>query len=295
MGEVNHMDLTKLNYFVAAAETGSFTEAARREYTSQPNISKQMLALENELDVKLFHRENRTIRLTRAGEYLFKEIKDIPGKLDRIFETTRALSRGDQGQLTIGLLAGQMNADFIERFNGFHTTHPDVSFTLERASFAALRRALDSFQYDMIISLSFDVRESAELVVEPIKKQAGALFVSRMNPMSDSIDLKALAEAPFIAISPQESYGGYHQLLRFGEQNGFEPNIVRLADSLDSLLFYVEAGIGVAVLDRNTRLEEDRNIRVIPVPDSEAADVVAVWRRDNTNPNIRKMVDCLKD
>jgi len=289
------MDLTKLNYFVAAAETGSFTEAARREYTSQPNISKQMLALEAELDVKLFHRENRTIRLTKAGEYLFKEIKDLPGKLNQIFETTRALSRGDQGQLTIGLLAGQMNADFIERFNAFHTAHPDVSFTLERASFAALRKALDSFQYDMIISLSFDIAPSPDLVVEPIKKQVGALFVSRMNPMSESIDLQALSQAPFIAISPQESFGGYQQLLRFGDQNGFEPNIVRLADSLDSLLFYVEAGIGVAVLDRNTRLETDRNIRVIPVPDSEAADVVAVWRRDNTNPNIRKMVDFLKD
>lgn len=289
------MDLTRLNYFVAAAETGSFTEAARREYTSQPNISKQMLALEAELDVKLFHRENRTIRLTKAGEYLFKEIKDLPGKLNQIFETTRALSRGDQGQLTIGLLAGQMNADFIERFNAFHTAHPDVSFTLERASFAALRKALDSFQYDMIISLSFDIAPSPDLVVEPIKKQAGALFVSRMNPMSESIDLQALSQAPFIAISPQESFGGYQQLLRFGDQNGFEPNIVRLADSLDSLLFYVEAGIGVAVLDRNTRLETDRNIRVIPVPDSEAADVVAVWRRDNTNPNIRKMVDFLKD
>lgn len=289
------MDLTKLSYFVAAAETGSFTEAARREYTSQPNISKQMLALEAELDVKLFHRDNRTIRLTKAGEYLFKQIKDLPGKLEQIFETTRALSRGDTGQLTIGLLAGQMNADFIERFNSFHTTHPDVSFTLERAGFSALRKALDIFQYDMIISLSFDVEDDSNLVVEPIKKQSGALFVSRMYPLSDSIDLKALAKAPFIAISPQESYGGYQQLLRFGVQNDFEPNIVRLADSLDSLLFYVEAGIGVAVLDRNTRLETDRNIRVIPVPDSEAADVVAVWRRDNTNPNIRKMVDCLKD
>ncbi len=289
------MDMTKLSYFVAAAETGSFTEAARREYTSQPNVSKQMLALESELDVKLFHRENRSIRLTKAGEYLYNEIKDLPGKLSQIFETTRALSRGDLGQLTIGLLAGQTNVDFIDRFNSFHRTHPDIDFILERAGFAALRNSLESFQYDMIISLSFDIQDDPNLIIEPIKKQAGALFVSHMSPMSDIENLENLSKAPFIAISPRESYGGYQQLLRFGEQNGFEPNIVRLADSLDSLLFYVEAGIGVAVLDRNTRLETDRNIRVIPVPDSEAADVVAVWRRDNTNPNIRKMVDCLKD
>lgn len=286
------MDMTKLSYFVAAAETGSFTEAARREYTSQPNVSKQMLALESELDVKLFHRENRSIRLTKAGEYLYKEIKDLPGKLSQIFETTRALSRGDLGQLTIGLLAGQsLSEDIIDRFHDFSHLYPELHFTLERAGFTALHQALDSFRYDMIITLSFDIDNQPDLVMETLKKQVGALFVSRMSPMSDIEDL---SKVPFIAISPQESYGGYQQLMRFGAQNGFEPNIVRLADSLDSLLFYVEAGIGVTVLDRNTRLETDRNIRVIPVPDSEAANVVAVWRKDNTNPNIRKMVECLK-
>lgn len=287
------MDMTKLSYFVAAAETGSFTEAARRVYTSQPNISKQILSLENELGMKLFHRDNRTVRLTKAGEYLYKEFKDLPGRVTQVLETAKALSRGDSGELTIGLLAGQrLSEKIIDRFHVFGTRYPELNFTLERAGFTALREALESFRYDMIITLSFDIENRPDLEMETLKKQVGALFVSRMSPLSDMEDL---SKAPFIAISPQESYGGYQQLLRFGEQNGFEPNIVRLADSLDSLLFYVEAGVGVAVLDRNTRLETDRNIRVVPVPDSEASNVVAAWRRDNTNPNIRRMVDCLRN
>lgn len=286
------MDMTKLRYFVEAASCGSFTEAARRLYTSQPNISKQISSMETELDAKLFFRDGRSVRLTEAGKYLYDQVKDMPQALDRIFETTRAMGRVHEKELSIGLLSGQsLNTDIIDRFHEFGRRYPDLHFTLDRAGFTALRKALDSFRYDMIITLSFDVEESPELVVETLKKQVGALFVSRMSPVLDTEDLR---NTPFIAISPQESYGGYQQLLRFGAQNGFEPNIVRLADSLDSLLFYVESGVGVAVLDRNTRLETDRNIRVIPVPDSEAANVIAVWRRDNSNPNIRKMVDCLK-
>lgn len=68
----------------------------------------------------------------------------------------------------------------------------------------------------------------------------------------------------------------------------------RLADSLDSLLFYVEVGMGVAILDRNTRLENNRNIRVLPMENEERPDVVTAWLKTNGNPYIQKMVDCLK-
>lgn len=285
------MDLTKLSYFVAAAECGSFTAAARREYTSQPNISKQMSALEEEMGTKLFVRENRSVRLTPAGEYLFEQVRELPERLNRVFETTRAIGRSGTGELTVGLLTGQsLSGALIDRFRRFTERWPGLHYTLERASFRDLRDALHSFRYDMIITLSFDVETEPELAMATIKHQSTALFVSRMTPLTEG---KTLGDLPFIAISPKESYGGYNQLLRFGEQHGFQPNIVRLADSLDSLLFYVEAGVGVTLLDRNTRLEQDRNICATPLPDSEPSDLVAVWLRSNTNPNISRMVECL--
>ena len=286
------MDLITLRYFVSAAECGSFSEAARRQYTSQPNISKQISALESELGAKLFIRGNRNTHLTRAGEYLYEQICDMPGKLDQIFDTTRALSRGDTGALTVGLLAGQrLNADTVARFNKFTRMYPDLDYTLERAGFSSLREALGSFRYDILITFGFDVQDSPDLAVESIGKQSLAMFVSRRSPVANVTDLST---APFIAISPRESYGGYDRLIQFCRRRGFEPNIVRLADSLDSLLFYVEAGVGVAVLDRNTRLEADRDIRVLPMEGPEDEDVVAVWLRSNPNPNISKMVNCLK-
>ena len=286
------MDLIKLRYFVSAAQCGSFSEAARRQYTSQPNISKQISSLETELGVKLFIRDNRNTHLTKAGEYLYEQIWDLPIKLEQIFDTARALSRGDTGAVTIGLLAGQrLNSDIMAGFRRFTSTYPDLDFTLERAGFSSLREALESFRYDMVITLGFDVQDSPDLTVESIGKQSMAMFVSRMSPIADVTDL---ATAPLIAISPKESYGGYDRLVQFCRRRGFEPNIVRLADSLDNLLFYVEAGVGAAVLDRNIRLEADSDIRVLPMDGPEDEDMVAVWLRSNTNPNIRKMVDCLK-
>lgn len=288
------MDLTKLRYFITAAECGSFTETARRLYTSQPNISKQISSLESELGAKLFFRDKHSVRLTRAGEYFFEQTRDFPARLEQIMETTSALGRGDAGELRIGLLAGQrLNTEIIGRFNDFTRSYPDVSFTMERSGFSELQESLTSFRYDLIITLSFDVNPSPDIRMEGIlRNQQPAIFVSRMSPLAEKLD--DLSSAPFVVISPKESYGGYEQLLRSCRQQGFEPNIVRLADSLDSLLFYVETGVGIAILDRNTRLESDQNIRVIPIEDAECPDVVVVWSAHNTNPNIRKMVDCLK-
>ena len=288
------MDITKLRYFTTAAKCGSFSETARRLYTSQPNISKQISSLESELGAKLFSRDRHNLRLTRAGEYFYEQTKELPSLLDQIFETTRALSRGDAGELRIGLLAGQrLKSESIERFNRFTRQFPDISFTMERAGFSELQESLQTFRYDIIITLSFDVQPTPDMLVESIlEKQQPAIFVSRMSPLAEGLD--DLSKAPFVVISPKESYGGYEQLIRSCKQKGFEPNIVRLADSLDSLLFYVETGVGIAILDRNTRLEIDQNIKVIPIDDVDSPDLVAVWSRNNTNPNIRKLVDCLK-
>lgn len=288
------MDITKLRYFTTAAACGSFSETARRLYTSQPNISKQIASMESEIGVKLFLRDSHALRLTRAGEYLYEQMKDYPDAFERIFDTARALGRGDAGFLNIGVLSGQrLDGGVIERFREFTNRYPELNFTLERAGFSELHSALASLRFDMVITFSFDVPSDPDLVVESIREQQQpALFASRFIPEEQ---IRDLSKAPFVVISPKESYGGYQRLVQSCRAQGFEPNIVRLADSLDSLLFYVETGVGVAILDRNTRLETDQNIRVIPIEDAYTPDLVALWLAGNTNPNIRRMVDCLKE
>ncbi len=287
------MDLTKLRYFVTAASCGSFTETAQRLYTSQPNISKQISSMERELGVQLFFRDNHAIRLTKAGEYLYEQTKDMPAQFERMLETTRAIGRSDIGELTVGVLAGQkLRKDVILSFQRFNRMYPEIGIWLEQAGFSELQRALDSLRFDLILTFSFDIRPREGLRIESVKRmQEPAIFVSRMSPL---VELEDFSKAPYVVISPKESYGGYEQLLRSCRARGFEPNIVRTADSLDSLLFYVETGVGIAVLDRNTRLESDQNIRVIPIEDSDTPDLVAVWLERNTNPSIRKLVECLK-
>ena len=66
------MELYQLRYFLAVAETGSFTRAAKRSFISQPSLSQQILNLEEEFGQKLFHRLGRKAVLTEGGKILLK-------------------------------------------------------------------------------------------------------------------------------------------------------------------------------------------------------------------------------
>ena len=72
------MNLTKIRYFIEVARCGNFSEAARRLYTAQPNVSKQIAQMEQELDFSLFVRSKRAVKLTPAGQLLYDRLKDLP-------------------------------------------------------------------------------------------------------------------------------------------------------------------------------------------------------------------------
>ena len=78
------MELEQLRAFAAVAETGSFTRAAEKLYTSHSSISRAVSALERELGATLLERGNRVAGLTRAGEILLRGAKDILAKEEEL-------------------------------------------------------------------------------------------------------------------------------------------------------------------------------------------------------------------
>ena len=88
------MNLTKIRYFVEVARCGNFSEAARRLYTAQPNVSKQIAQMEQELDFPLFVRSRRSVTLTPAGQLLYDYMKDMPDELEHLFDEARGGGTG---------------------------------------------------------------------------------------------------------------------------------------------------------------------------------------------------------
>ncbi len=96
------MELRHLRYFVAVAEALNFTRAAARLRLAQPALSRQVGDLEDEIGVDLLRRSPRGVTLTAEGEFFLAEARQILASADLAVTKTRALARGEYGELHVG-------------------------------------------------------------------------------------------------------------------------------------------------------------------------------------------------
>src|SRR4051812_50024237 len=115
------MDLRNIRYFLAVADAGSITEAAKALHLSQPPLSTAMAKLESELGVPLLHRLPRGVTLTPAGRYLQAAGRRLIAEEQRLSATLRAMGEGLEGELRVG-------AEPMGLWRGVGTPRPTVLF-----------------------------------------------------------------------------------------------------------------------------------------------------------------------
>lgn len=99
------MDIRQLRYFITVAEHLNFTKAANQLYVAQSAISQQIADLEDQVGVKLFIRNKRSVKLTPAGSVFLKEAIEIVEKTSGAIEKAKQTDEGIIGSLSIGFLA----------------------------------------------------------------------------------------------------------------------------------------------------------------------------------------------
>ena len=291
------VNLTRLQYFIEVARCGSFSTAAERLYTSQPNLSKQIAAMERETGLQLFRRTTRSVTLTSAGQYLYDQLQTVPTQIESALRQAARLSRTDQRHICIGVLEGQeVNPRLRESLAEIARRYPDLHVELERNSFSNLRSGLTNLHYDLIITLEFEVDPAPEYRRSVFLHQPAAIAIHSDNPISrrPELAIEELADEDFVVISPEESPRGFQQFIRQCEAAGFMPRIARQPRSLESVLLCVEAGIGVALLDPNVRLESHDVVRIVPLPGSRN-DVIIVGLSAHMSPELAAVMDILSE
>ena len=124
--------------------------------------------------------------------------------------------------------------------------------------------------------------------------QAPAIAINGSHPLAkeERLDMTRLKDEDFVVISPEESPVGYDRFIRQCQETGFTPHVVRQPRSLESLILCVELGVGVALLDQNTRLSHNSNVRTIPIPGKDMY-VVAAFIQDDYRPMLQNVLKIL--
>jgi DNA-binding transcriptional LysR family regulator len=137
MGDVTP-ELRQLRYFVAIAEEGSLTRAAKRLHVAQQSLSQQIRALEAQFGVPLFERSSRGVELTDVGSVLLREARPLLTQAERAVRAVRRAAGGEPDELRAGFLSSVANYVMPPVVRAFRSRYPDVALDTQDVSIARL-------------------------------------------------------------------------------------------------------------------------------------------------------------
>ncbi len=287
------MNTVQIKYFLAAATTLNFTEAAKSLFISQPALSKQISALEQELNMVLFVRQKQRVILTPAGSILLEGLPKIEQQYDEIIHKAQVANAGMSGEINIGILEGQMVGDLFTRsFAAFTREYPNISVRLVRRSFSGLQKQLIDGSIDLAITLKFDVEHNPAFQFEEIAASEAIAVVSKNHPLADKLSAgwEDLRQETFIVIDEKDSLAGSRKVMHDFKHHGFTPHII-WAPTLETVMLWVEAGLGIGIVNTMNNLAINPSIHILKDIQLEDTHTVLAWSKSRVNPAIMLFVN----
>jgi DNA-binding transcriptional LysR family regulator len=247
------MDLRLLRYFLVVAEELNVTRAAARLGIQQAPLSQQIKLFERTLGAQLFRRKPRGVELTEAGLALRNEAASIFASVERAVDTVVRVSRGEQGDIRIGLTTSACFHPFPpQAIRSFRRANPQVKIEFEQNSTPGLIGALQAGRVDVAfirtaIGQPAGVR-ILPLIEEPMVVALPARHLLANGKNGRGLTLKSLANEKFIGYPRAAGAGLYDSVIAACIASGFSPDIAHEAPQIVTTLNLVAAGMGISVV-----------------------------------------------
>lgn len=241
------MELRQLRYFVAVAEEGNISRAAKKIFLTQPALSRQIKALEEEIGQCLLERQAHSIRLTPAGETLLAGARELLDHAGRVLDGARAAGR--VLRLRVGYAPSLASGWLSQAVAVFSQAHPSARVELFDLSTQEMLAGLEAGSLDVAITVrpNGDTRglNWVSLVQASWRLAVGCTHAfarrSRVTPAE-------VATQPLLVFC-QRDYPEYWELVTGWLRAHHErPRVAGEHDGVDSLMAAVGSGLGVALV-----------------------------------------------
>lgn len=272
------MDLKQLQYFVAVAEEGGITAAARKLYMSQPPITAQIKQLEEELSCVLFLRGARSMRLTDEGRLLYERAKTMLELERSTREEIAARFFAGEGTLRLGVVSSVASSLLPGWLRRFHDLHPNIRFELsEENTYQLLEKLRAGVIEAALVRTPFPAEHlrAIEISSEMLVAAGRAGFF----PEAERVTLEQLAHLPLLI---------YRRWERIAEEmfagGGLVPRVLLRSDSASTIAAMAESGLGVGLLPQSAAQPlEKSQVRILPIDgDGVRTTITAVFRAHAT-------------
>jgi LysR family transcriptional regulator, benzoate and cis,cis-muconate-responsive activator of ben and cat genes len=244
------MELRHLKYFLAVAEELNFTKAAEKLFISQPPLSRQIAELEEEIQARLFIRNNKKVALTEAGKYFKNEVTALFQNLERITAKTKKIAENVSGEFRIAYISSIYSAVISDLIKHLKEQFPYVNFKLFEVSTTKQISALEQGKIDLGIIRS---PVKSPKIKSQLWFQDGfsVVYNKNMIQIKSEKDIPDLKEETFVFFNKDYAPHYHEVLLELCAFYGFEPQVVHESNNINSIVQLVKNGLGVSIVPSN--------------------------------------------
>jgi DNA-binding transcriptional LysR family regulator len=292
------VELHQLRCFVAVAEELHFGRAAIRMHMTQPPLSRQVQLLERGLGIQLLERNNRSVKLTAAGQGFLRDARHILAFSDQAADGARRLARGEAGSLTLGFTAVSAYQMIPQLLARAAQDLPGLQFTLKEMVSSAQLEALAAHRID--VGFVRQVNDHATLDAQLISREPLLVAVPDNHPLArqPAIAVRDLDQQAFVMYAADEGRYFYDCIAGLFAMTGITPRYVYHLGQTHTVVSMVKAGLGVAIVPASAMQLHSDKLVFRPLKDAELhAELYMVSRRDNDNPALpafKGLVDVLR-
>ena len=272
------MELRTLHYFTVVAQELNITRAAEKLNMSQPPLSNQIKALEEELGVQLFIRGKRHLELTEEGGLLLRRAVQIQELADKTRQEIASLREGMTGVIYLSMVEGRAPFLAARWIAGFREEFPLVRYNLWNGSSDDVLDRLHKGLADLaVIAAPYDTehlegfsvgREPWIAMLHPDHPLA--------RPIGDTIPLSSLVGEPLIVPSRKSRMDAIRRW--FGEV-GAEPHILcEMSNYMDAAAL-TSQGVGISIFPQTVDVSNGLVVSKVVIQPSRQVEYILVWNR----------------
>jgi DNA-binding transcriptional LysR family regulator len=290
------MELRHLRSFVVLADERHFGRSATRLHIAQPALSQQIKQLEHELGCLLFDRSTRRVELTEAGRLLLDRAQVILGEADRAQDDLSQLAAGRLGRVAVGFI-GTATYDVLPRVaQRVRAQLPALTLDLRGELLSPeLVDGLHERRFDLAV-MRTGPGGTDDLVVETLREErlVAVLPAGHRLAGSGTVALGDLADEPFVTYPAGPRSSMSRRVLDACQRAGFQPrDVVEVAETA-TLVVFVAAGLGVALVPAPVQALRLDGVAYVPLRGTPESVDLVLARRPDASPATLRVAEAIR-
>ena len=278
------VSLNQLRYFCELARLGHFGRAAAALHISQPPLSRQIAALEQDLGTPLFIRSPKGVALTTAGRQFLADATEILRLIAQAERNATATGRGEAGRLTMGFTMCAAYSVVPDLTRRYKRAFPQVDLRVRELMPNALESDLKDGVID--IAISFPAGEGSPFEARPLFREPLSLVLPETHSLAQSnrIRVEDLAQERFLIVPRDQVPSLHDSIVQRCRAAGFDPIIGLEVYLQQTIVNFVAEGLGIAFVPASMQRSQIKGAVFKKVADPPMIDQLLYWSPLNRNP-----------